>query len=87
MKERLLDVIKWGLVLVIAGAIFYVVCPKYDFMPIQGIPYFRCNKITGYVEIWEEEKGWTQYKPKTKRFKSDKEIDDFLEGVKKHKQK
>jgi len=31
MKERLLDVVKWALILVIAGAVFYVVCPKYYF--------------------------------------------------------
>jgi hypothetical protein len=49
MKERLLDVIKWGLILIIAGAVFYVVCPKYYFATQNGIPFFKCNKITGQV--------------------------------------
>lgn len=52
MKERLLDVIKWGLILVIAGAVFYVVYPKYTFKGRQGGVWFRCNKMTGEVERW-----------------------------------
>lgn len=51
MKERLLDVMKWGLILLIAGAVFYVVYPKYHFGGPQGTPMFRCNKITGLIEI------------------------------------
>lgn len=31
MKERLLDIFKWVLILLIAGVMFYVVFPKYDF--------------------------------------------------------
>jgi hypothetical protein len=48
MKERLLDVMKWGLILMIAGAVFYIVCPKYYFK----LPH-RCNQITGQVEQWD----------------------------------
>ncbi|SPD75695.1 hypothetical protein PITCH_A720035 [uncultured Desulfobacterium sp.] len=52
MKERLLDIIKWGLILVIAGAILFFVFPKYDF---EAISYgsgglFKCNKFTGEIK-------------------------------------
>ena len=48
MKERLLDVIKWGLILVMAGAIFYIVSPKYDFSTqASGLAVHRYNKIAG----------------------------------------
>ena len=60
MKERLLGVMKWGLILVIAGMVFYVVCPKYYFSGPRGIIMYRCNKITGYVEqMYKGE--WTSY--------------------------
>ena len=38
IKERLLDLIKWGLILIIAGAVFYLVYPKYGFKPYDR-PY------------------------------------------------
>lgn len=50
MKERLLDVMKWGLIIIITGAVFYVVCPKYYFSGPEGRILFRCNKITGQIE-------------------------------------
>jgi len=54
MKERFLDVIKWGLILIIAGAVFYAVCPKYVFgFNSSGIAFSRCNKITGQVEMYD----------------------------------
>ncbi len=34
MKERLLDVMKWGLIIVIAGAVFYFVAPTRQFQAI-----------------------------------------------------
>jgi hypothetical protein len=52
MIDKILDVIKWGLILIIAGAVFYVVCPKYYFL--KG---FRGNKINGKVEIYDADKG------------------------------
>jgi hypothetical protein len=52
MIDKILDVIKWGLILIIAGAVFYVVCPKYYF---DG-PAIRCNKITGKVEVYDAKK-------------------------------
>ena len=62
MKERFLDVIKWGLILVIAGAVFYKMFtliypnmyPKYQFfMEDEGLQWYRCNEITGKVEQWQ----------------------------------
>ena len=52
MKERLLDVIKWGLILMIAGAILYFISPKYDFEGISfsGGGLFKCNKFTGEIK-------------------------------------
>jgi len=52
MKERLLDIVKWGLIIIIAGAVFYNVCPKYYFGHSSGRDFIlsRGNKITGQVE-------------------------------------
>jgi hypothetical protein len=53
MKERFLDVIKWGLILIMAGTVFYVVYPKYEFsFNASGVAMSRCNKITGSVGVW-----------------------------------
>ena len=55
LRERLLDVIKWGLILAIAGAVFYTVCPKYEF---AGDTYiYRINKITGQTETLKSVSG------------------------------
>ena len=49
--EKALDVIKWGLILVIAGIVFYVVYPKYDFInPGNRLLVIRCNTFTGEVD-------------------------------------
>jgi len=37
VKERLLDVMKWGLIIVIIGAVFYVVLPRFEFRMIWVI--------------------------------------------------
>jgi hypothetical protein len=50
MKERLLDVIKWGLILIIAGVVFYMAYPKYYFNSDGGL-WTRGNKMTGKVEF------------------------------------
>ena len=48
MKERLLDVIKWGLIIIIGGCVFYMVYPKYYFVACTGgFPPLRGNRITG----------------------------------------
>ena len=57
MRERLLDVIKWAMILVLAGAVYYVVCPKFEFK--QGSRseqlQYRCNKVTGQVEFLDQQ--------------------------------
>ena len=65
MKERFLDVIKWGLILIIAGMVFYVVCPKYDFKPTSAL-YLRHNKITGQIDYLAPGKGWQRFKKESK---------------------
>jgi hypothetical protein len=61
MKERFLDVIKWGLILVIAGVVFYEIFaltysniyPKFEFFKgNEELQWYRCNKITGEIEQW-----------------------------------
>lgn len=46
MKERMLDVIKWWLIIAFGAVAFYVVFPKYHFPEVE----VRANKITGKVE-------------------------------------
>ena len=50
--EKLLDVVKWSLIIVIGAIAFYAVCPKYDFIYYEksGV-YFRENKITGEIDL------------------------------------
>ena len=65
MKERFLDVIKWGLILVIAGVVFYKIFgltysniyPKFEFfIGNEELQWYRCNKITGEIEQWQSPK-------------------------------
>ena len=62
MKERFLDVIKWGLILAIAGVVFYKtftltysnIYPKFEFfIGNEELHWYRCNKITGEIEQWQ----------------------------------
>ena len=62
MKERFLDIIKWGLILVIAGAVFYktfsltypTMYPKFEFFKgDKELHWYRCNRITGEIEQWK----------------------------------
>ena len=46
MKERILDVCKWVFIFIAAGAVFYLVYPKYQ-MVANGFGKF--NTITGKV--------------------------------------
>jgi hypothetical protein len=60
MNEKISNVIKWGLLLLIAGIIFYVFYPKYHFGHTNDLVIIRANKITGKVEVgttvlkWQE---------------------------------
>ena len=65
MKERFLDVIKWALILIIAGAVFYVVCPKYEFKA-ERVMYLRYNKITGQIDCWVPGGNWERFKKESK---------------------
>lgn len=56
MKERLLDVVKWGLIIILAGAVFYLVCPKYYFFTAAA-HIARGNRITGTTELYTRA-GW-----------------------------
>lgn len=68
MKERLLDVAKWGLILVIAGVVFYVMYPKYYFGKYgSSNRLFKGNKITGKVEYFSSwESGWRELRKSRK---------------------
>ena len=60
MKEKLFDVIKWGLILLTTGIIFYIFYPKYYLGHTNDLVIIRGNKITGKVEVgttvlkWQE---------------------------------
>jgi hypothetical protein len=54
-------VIKWGLILVIAGVVFYEIFaltysniyPKFEFFKgNEELQWYRCNKITGEIDQW-----------------------------------
>lgn len=53
MKELMFHVVKWWLVIIVAGFVFYFVYPKYKYIvPRENPRYvFRCNKITGKVHL------------------------------------
>ncbi len=51
VKEFLLTIIKWGLVLFVIGMIFYWFYPKYYFGYTKDLVIIRGNKITGKVEV------------------------------------
>jgi hypothetical protein len=48
MKERIYDVIKWGLVIIIAAAAFYMTNRYIIVTNAQGIAY-KMDKMTGQV--------------------------------------
>jgi len=57
MKKKLMILI--AAVIAIAG--FYVLYPKYYFMS-AGLYVWRCNRITGTVELCEDPgEGWKKY--------------------------
>lgn len=53
MKERLLDIFKWGIVIIIIAIAFYIVAPTYFFMSFGNSDryVYKCNKITGKIEV------------------------------------
>lgn len=93
MKERLLDVIKWGLIIVIAAIAFYIVYPKYYFGDTGGKINSRGNKITGGVELlwdgkWErigKNKNYTTVRQETKRQSLSPKRQKTIKGLKRKK--
>jgi len=52
MKGRLLDIIKWSLIIIVGAVAFYLVYPKYYFgVNEAGRIVSRGNKIEGKVEV------------------------------------
>jgi len=51
VKERLLDVMKWGLIAVIIGAVFYVVLPRFEFRMIWVIITAIATAAIAYYAI------------------------------------
>lgn len=69
MKERMFDVIKWGLILFIAGIVFYIFYPKYHFGHTKDLVVIRGNKITGKVEVGTTVLKWKELGKESKRGK------------------
>jgi hypothetical protein len=56
MKEKLLDVIKWGLIIIIA-ALAFLFSNRYTIVGADGGVAYKMNKITGQVyslNVFEE---------------------------------
>lgn len=65
MKKWFFDLMKWILLILTVSAAFYLVYPKYDFVPVnihkpgirgsseRTIYICRCNKFTGRIEFIE----------------------------------
>jgi len=48
--ERLLDVVKWSLIILIGATIFYIAGPKYQLVSgPQGLPV-KINTVTGNID-------------------------------------
>ncbi len=61
VKEKLLDVIKWGIIIFFISIAFYLIFPKYSFRGPDGYVWYRCNSITGQVEKWDRSTtNWTK---------------------------
>ena len=57
IAEKLLDVLKWWLIIAVGACAFYIVCPKYDFADNGRI---RQNKITGEAVVRLDKYGNTE---------------------------
>ena len=69
MKEKLFDVIKWGIILLIAGIVFYIFYPKYYFGHTNDLVIIRGNRITGKVEVGTTVLKWQEIGKSSKRAK------------------
>lgn len=57
MAEKLLDIIKWWLIIAIGVAAFYIVYPKYEYADNGRV---RQNKITGEAVVRLDKYGNTE---------------------------
>ncbi|MCK9572489.1 MAG: hypothetical protein M0Q96_04350 [Candidatus Omnitrophica bacterium] len=46
------------LLMIIAGVIFYIVCPKYEYIDDQTPDLLRFNKIRGVLEVCKDGDNW-----------------------------
>ena len=56
MEETVFEQIKTKLiftiiVIILSAAAFYIILPKYYFVVREGVPLFRCNIITGNIDL------------------------------------
>ena len=56
MKEKIKELLKWGLLVAVAILLFYFLFPKYYFITNEG-PFLRCNKIIGNCDRMRVESG------------------------------
>ena len=54
-KQAFLQII---LLRIIAGVIFYIVCPKYEYIDDQTPDLLRFNKIKGVLEVCKDSDNW-----------------------------
>lgn len=54
-KQTFIQVI---LLMIIAGVIFYIVCPKYEYIDDQTPDLLRFNKIKGVLEVCKNGDNW-----------------------------
>jgi hypothetical protein len=65
LAEKLLDVIKWWLIIIVGVLAFYIVYPKYEFDAtgnlrkniITGTAEMRLDKYGNKEVLWEADKG------------------------------
>ena len=69
MNEKMYDVIKWVLIALILGIIFYIFYPKYYFDHTNDLVIIRGNRITGKVEVGTTVLKWQEIGKRSKRAK------------------
>ena len=67
MNEKIYDVIKWVLIALILGIMFYIFYPKYYFDHTNDLVIIRGNRITGKVEVGSTVLKWQEIGTSTKR--------------------
>ena len=69
MNKKIYDVIKWVLIALIIGIIFYIFYPKYYFGYTNDLVIIRGNKITGKVEVGTTVLKWQEIGKEVKKGK------------------